>query len=88
MSNISCTLAKSKTSSQTFKNQNIMKKERNHTFPKTYTTAGAVGRAKRNFEQRFPDKTFMVVRQEDKYVLEAVAQTQEVVMETETREIV
>lgn len=53
-----------------------MKKERNHTFPKTYTTAGAVGRAKRNFEQRFPNKTFVVMKQDGKYVLDAVSQEQ------------
>lgn len=53
-----------------------MKKQRNHTFPKTYTTAGAVGRAKRTFEQRFPNKTFVVMKQDGKYVLDAVSQEQ------------
>lgn len=54
-----------------------MKKARNHSFPKTYTTAGAVYRAKRNFEQRFPEKTFVVVKEDGKFVLDAITQPQE-----------
>lgn len=42
-----------------------MKKQRNHTFPKFYTTAGAVGRAKRNFEQRFSEYTFIIQKLPD-----------------------
>lgn len=65
-----------------------MRKQRNHSFPKTYTTAGAVYRAKKNFEQRFPNTVFVILKEDGKYVLESVGMTQEVVMETETREII
>lgn len=65
-----------------------MRKERNHSFPKTYTTAGAIYRAKKNFEQRFPTQSFVIIKQDDKFILECVTETQEVVMETETNEIV
>lgn len=55
-----------------------MKKQRNHSFPKTYTTAGAAYRARKVFEGRFPDMAFMIVKQDGKFVLEGVTQTQEV----------
>lgn len=65
-----------------------MRKQRNHSFPKTYTTAGAVYRAKKNFQERFPNTEFVILKEDGKYVLESVGMTQEVVMETETREII
>jgi hypothetical protein len=45
---------------------------KNHSFPKTYTTAGAVYRAKKTYSERFPDQTFMVVKQDGVYILESV----------------
>jgi len=45
---------------------------KNHSFPKTYTTAGAVYRAKKNYSERFPEQTFMVVKQDGVYILESV----------------
>ena len=65
-----------------------MRKQRNHSFPKTYTTAGAVYRAKKNFQQRFPNTEFVIIKQDGKYVLDSVTEIQEVVMETQTQEIV
>lgn len=72
-----------------------MRKQRNHSFPKTYTTAGAVYRAKKNFQQRFPDVMFFIVHQPDgKYVLDTLNQNQDgkyvldSVTETQTQEIV
>lgn len=57
-----------------------MKKQRNHSFPKSYTTAGAVYRAKKNFQQRFPDMVFVIIKEGEKYILECVTQTKEVVV--------
>lgn len=52
-----------------------MKRMRNHTFPKTYTTAGAVYRAKKNFETMFPNQIFSVIKQGKKvYVLDTINQ--------------
>lgn len=65
-----------------------MRKQRNHSFPKTYTTAGAVYRAKKNFQQRFPNTEFVIIKQDGKYVLDSVSQTQEVVVEYVGNEIV
>lgn len=48
---------------------------KNLTFPRTYTTPGAVYRAKKNYTERFPDKTFMVIKQDGTYVLDVVGQT-------------
>lgn len=42
---------------------------KNHTFPKTYTTAGAVYRAKKTYGQRFPEQVFEVVKQDGKFLL-------------------
>ena len=74
-----------------------MRKQRNHSFPKTYTTTGAVYRAKKNFQQRFPEYVFVIQKLTDKeYMLicpnlqEQMEHLpyQEVVMETQTQEIV
>lgn len=52
-----------------------MKRMRNHTFPKTYTTPGAVYRAKKNFETMFPNQIFSVIKQGEKvYVLDTINQ--------------
>ena len=45
---------------------------KNHSFPKTYTTAGAVYRAKKNYNKRFPDQTFMIIKQDGLFILESV----------------
>lgn len=42
---------------------------KNHTFPKTYTTAGAVYRAKKTYGERFPEQVFEVVKQDGKFLL-------------------
>ena len=47
-------------------------KQRTHTFPKTYTTLGAIYRGKKNYEKMFPTSTFMVVKQEGKFILERI----------------
>lgn len=65
-----------------------MRKQRNHSFPKTYTTAGAVYRAKKNFQVRFPNTEFVIIKEGEKYVLDSVTEIQEVVTETQTQEIV
>lgn len=38
-------------------------------FPRTYTTPGAVYRAKKNFTERFPELVFAVTKEDGKYVL-------------------
>lgn len=45
---------------------------KNHSFPKTYTTAGAVYRAKKIYTERFPEQTFSVVKQDGNYILNSV----------------
>jgi len=68
-----------------------MRKERKHSFPKYYTTAGACYRARKNFEQRFPNFHFVITKlPEGHYMLICpnLQEQQEVVMETETNEIV
>lgn len=42
---------------------------KNHSFPKTYTTAGAVYRAKKTYKTRFPEQDFSVVKEDGKYIL-------------------
>jgi hypothetical protein len=49
-----------------------MKRTRNHSFPKTYTTAGAIYRAKKNFQEMFPDQSFITMKQDGKYILDKV----------------
>lgn len=60
-----------------------MKRTRNHSFPKTYTTAGAVYRGKKNFEKMFPDQSFVIVKQDGKYVLDSVTTTKQEVTSNE-----
>ena len=48
------------------------RKQRTHSFPKTYTTLGAIYRGKKNFETMFPDSTFVVVKQDGKFILERI----------------
>ena len=66
---------------------------KNHSFPKTYTTLGAVNRAKKTYLERFPDKDFVVVKQDGKYLLEAIdmlvvpSTTEAQVVETESHNI-
>ena len=43
-----------------------MRKQRNHSFPKTYTTAGAVYRARKTFQDRHPDYIFVIQKLSDK----------------------
>lgn len=52
---------------------------KNHSFPKTYTTAGAVYRAKKTYSERFPEQSFMIVKQDGKYILDSISSTMEVV---------
>ena len=52
---------------------------KNHSFPKTYTTAGAVYRAKTTYSERFPEQSFMIVKQDGKYILDSISSTMEVV---------
>lgn len=42
---------------------------KNHSFPKTYTTAGAAYRAKKTYKTRFPEQDFSVVKEDGKYIL-------------------
>lgn len=73
-----------------------MRKQRNHSFPKTYTTAGACYRARKVFEKKFEGQVFSITRDDGKYILnldiqgtiERTKSQQEVVTETETLEIV
>lgn len=52
---------------------------KNHSFPKTYTTAGAVYRAKKTYSERFPEQSFVIVKQDGKYILDSI--TNKVVVE-------
>lgn len=52
---------------------------KNHSFPKTYTTAGAVYRAKKTYSERFPEQSFVIVKQDGKYILDSISSTMEVV---------
>ena len=63
---------------------------KNHSFPKTYTTAGAAYRAKKIYTERFEGQTFMVVKQDNKFLLECVESQQVVdqVVEATNNEIV
>jgi hypothetical protein len=61
---------------------------KNVTFPRTYTTLGAIYRAKKTFSERFPTKTFVVIKQDGKYTLECINETQQVVVEYVGNEII
>lgn len=42
---------------------------KNHSFPKSYTTAGAAYRAKKTYKTRFPEQDFSVVKEDGVYIL-------------------
>ena len=56
---------------------------KNHSFPKTYTTPGAVYRAKKTYSERFPEQSFMIIKQDGKYILDSVKVVQGEVQQQE-----
>lgn len=61
---------------------------KNHSFPKTYTTAGAVYRAKKTYSERFPEQSFMIVKQDGKYILDSISTMVVVQGEVKQEEVV